>query len=99
MPDWQVLHLGTSVTGALVTVKITAATASMTMAMAKGIERTTGFSTPGTVRSAGKMPDSTTNATPARKMSALAIAPLLSGALASGPAFRCNSTSPDASRF
>src|SRR3984957_8070984 len=39
MPDWQVLHLGTSATGALVTVKITAATASMTIAMAIGIER------------------------------------------------------------
>jgi putative transport protein len=53
MPDWQVLHRGTSATGALVTVRIIAATAIMTMAMEIGMERTSGFSAPGTVRSSG----------------------------------------------
>ena len=43
-PDWHVLHLGTSATGAFVTVRMIAATASMTMAMAMGIERMSGFS-------------------------------------------------------
>src|SRR5246127_3065295 len=61
MPDWQVLHLGTSATGALVTVRIMAATASMTIAIATGIERMIGFSGPGTVRNSGKMPESTTS--------------------------------------
>jgi hypothetical protein len=36
-PDWQVLHFGTSFTGAFVTVRMRAATASITMAMAIGI--------------------------------------------------------------
>src|SRR3954471_5895570 len=36
-PDWQVLHLGASLTGALVTARISAATASMTMAMVIGM--------------------------------------------------------------
>src|SRR5829696_7115784 len=50
MPDWQVLHLGTSATGARVTVRMIAATASMTMAMATGIPTTKGAAAlPGSV--------------------------------------------------
>src|SRR4030095_5785240 len=36
-PDWHVLHFGTSFTGAFVTVRMSAATASITMAMATGM--------------------------------------------------------------
>ncbi len=79
MPDWQVLHFGTSATGALVTVRMTAATVSMTIAMAIGIVSERLFRRPGTVRSSGKMPASTTIATPARKMNALVLAPCFSG--------------------
>src|SRR3954468_11099368 len=36
-PDWHVLHFGTSPTGALVTVRMSAATASMTIAIVIGM--------------------------------------------------------------
>ena len=85
MPDWQVLHLGTSAAGARVTVRISAATASMTMAMAMGIPNTTGSLVwPGTVRNWGNNPASTTSATPPKKMNALAFAPRFSGAGSAG---------------
>src|SRR5688572_21335693 len=79
MPDWQVLHVGTSATGALVTVRIIAATASMTIAIAMGMPTTTGSAVlPGTVRNVGNSPANTTSATPPKKMKALALAPGLS---------------------
>ncbi len=76
IPDWQVLHLGTSATGARVTVRMSAATASMTIAIAIGIPTTTAPSVlPGTVLSVGKMPAKTMSVIPPKNIKVLALAP------------------------
>jgi hypothetical protein len=73
---------GTSSTGTFVASSMSAATDSITISITTGIARALFW--PGSVRSAGKNPKTTTSATPARKMRADAFAAGASGCRSCG---------------